>query len=84
MLVIKITYIFISNQIISYNNINIGKKVKKSGECNKKYGDLTVFLGLLEGVYLFVVLVEILQILKSEFLFFNQFQDFANSIQIIS
>lgn len=33
-----------------------------------------------KGVYLFVVFVEILQVLKGEFLFFNQFQDFANSI----
>lgn len=78
-------YIFIYQIKLSlYDNINIGKNVKKSGECNKKYGGLTVFLGLFEGIYLFVVFVEILQVLKGEFLFFNQFQDFANSIQIIS
>ena len=33
-----------------YDNINIGKNVKKSGECNKKYGGLTVFLGLFKFI----------------------------------
>lgn len=80
MLVVKIIYIYISNQII----LILEKTLRNQGSATKKYGDLTVFLGLFKGVCLFVVFVKILQVLKGKFLFFNQFQDFANSIQIIS